>query len=299
MYSYEDRIRAVKLYIKLGKRSAATIRQLGYPTRKALKTWNQEYEQDRDLPKGYVRSKWKYSEEQKKLAVEHYLGHDRCLAATVQALGYPVCDTLACWIDQLRPETRIRVASNAGGVRHSQQAKQAAVIDLCTRQTSAQAIAQKLAVSRPTLYNWKNQLLGREVPASMKPPNKPPPASDRAELEQQVESLRRDIRHLQLEHDLLKKANELLKKGLGVDLPLLTNREKTLLVDALKHTYALPELFAELDLAREAPTSTTGHGYRSKTSTVRCVAPSSKSSSSIIGAMAIAGSMHRWAGSTS
>jgi len=29
MYSYEDRIRAVQLYIKLGKRIAATIRQLG------------------------------------------------------------------------------------------------------------------------------------------------------------------------------------------------------------------------------------------------------------------------------
>lgn len=32
MYSYEDRIRAVELYIKLGKRVRATIRQLGYPT---------------------------------------------------------------------------------------------------------------------------------------------------------------------------------------------------------------------------------------------------------------------------
>lgn len=42
----------------------------------------------------------------------------------------------------------------------------------------------------------------------------------------------------------------LLKKGLGVDLQLLTNREKTLLVDALKPTYALSELFVELDLAR-------------------------------------------------
>jgi hypothetical protein len=30
MYSYEERIRAVKLYIKLGKRLRATIRQLGY-----------------------------------------------------------------------------------------------------------------------------------------------------------------------------------------------------------------------------------------------------------------------------
>ena len=32
MYSYEDRMRAVKLYIKLGKRLGATIRELGYPT---------------------------------------------------------------------------------------------------------------------------------------------------------------------------------------------------------------------------------------------------------------------------
>lgn len=29
MYSYEDRIRAVELYIKLGNRVRATIRQLG------------------------------------------------------------------------------------------------------------------------------------------------------------------------------------------------------------------------------------------------------------------------------
>lgn len=86
----------------------------------------------------------------------------------------------------------------------------------------------------------------------MKNQNNSPPPTDRAELERTVESLKRDIHKLQLEHDLLKKANELLKKGLGVNLPLLTNREKTLLVDALRQTYTLPELFAELDLARSS-----------------------------------------------
>ena len=39
MYLYEERIRAVKLYIKLGKRSGPTIRQLGYPTKNSLKGW--------------------------------------------------------------------------------------------------------------------------------------------------------------------------------------------------------------------------------------------------------------------
>jgi hypothetical protein len=46
----------------------------------------------------------------------------------------------------------------------------------------------------------------------MKRQNDPAPAPERGELERQVESLRRAIRQLQLEHDILKKANELLKK---------------------------------------------------------------------------------------
>jgi putative transposase len=41
------------------------------------------------------------------------------------------------------------------------------------------------------------------------------PGSERDELERQLETVRRDIRRLQLEQDLLKKANELLKKNLA------------------------------------------------------------------------------------
>jgi hypothetical protein len=55
MYSCEDRLRAVQLYIKLGKRVGLTIRQLGYPTKNALESWSREYEQRLDLPAGYIR----------------------------------------------------------------------------------------------------------------------------------------------------------------------------------------------------------------------------------------------------
>lgn len=54
MYSYEDRIRAVELYIKLGKRVRPTIRQLGYPTKNSLMGWYNEYQRKLDLPKGYA-----------------------------------------------------------------------------------------------------------------------------------------------------------------------------------------------------------------------------------------------------
>jgi putative transposase len=55
-------------------------------------------------------------------------------------------------------------------------------MELCTRQESAQAVADKLGVCRPTFYNWKNQLLGREAPTSMKPTDQSPQAREREEL---------------------------------------------------------------------------------------------------------------------
>ena len=56
MYSYDDRLRAVQLYIKLGKRTGLAIRQLGYPTKNALKAWHRAYEQRHGLSKASKRS---------------------------------------------------------------------------------------------------------------------------------------------------------------------------------------------------------------------------------------------------
>ncbi len=77
-------------------------------------------------------------------------------------------------------------------------------------------------------------------------------SSDQRALEHQLEVLRQDIRRLQLEKDLLKKANELLTKELGIDRQHLTNREKTMLIDALRSTYSATDLLCELNLPRSS-----------------------------------------------
>jgi len=128
MYSYENRIRAVKLYIKLGKRTRPTIRRLGYPTKNALKSWYREYEQSRDLQLGYVRSRQKYSDQQKRAAVQHYLDHDRCVAATMKALGYSGRQTLTAWINELHPSLRNHVVSRAATTQHSPEIKNQSLI---------------------------------------------------------------------------------------------------------------------------------------------------------------------------
>ena len=249
MYSYDDRLRAVRLYIKLGKRVGLTIQQLGYPTKNALKSWHREYEQRHALPAGYVRQP-RYSQAHKERAVDHYLEHGRCFTATIRSLGYPSRSLLSAWLQELHPQERSRVVGRSQEL--TLEAKQSAVIALCMRPASAQAVAEDLGVSRGSLYQWKNQLLGHEAHATMKRQHDAPASSDRPELEQQLETLQRDIRRLQLEKDVLKKANELLKKELGIDQQHLTNREKTQLVDALRQDYTLMDLLSEVDLPRSS-----------------------------------------------
>lgn len=199
MYSYEERIRAVKLYIKLGGRLGLTIRKWGYPTKNSLISWYREYEREQDLQVSYTRTSGKYSAEQKQFAVMHYLDHDQCIASTLRALGYPCRDLLTRWIDELHPQLRRRMVGRAANVQHPPETKNAAVVKLCTRTTNALTIAQSVGVCRPTLYNWKNQLLGREASASMKRQQNSqvtPKSKDLTELEQHVALLERDIRRL-------------------------------------------------------------------------------------------------------
>ncbi len=252
MYSYADRLRAVELYIRLGKRVKATIRQLGYPTKNALKSWYREYEQRRDLCVRYPARTPKYSDEQKQAALEHYRTHDHCISAMIRAVGYPGRGTLTAWVREAFPESKTSLVGRSWRPAYPESLKQVGVIELCSGEESAQRVADRLGVCRPTLYNWKDQLLGHEASSSMKRRKANSKAPQREELERQLEALQRDVRQLQLEHDLLKKANELLKKGLGVDQLTLSNREKTQLIDALKEVYRLPELLAQLRIARSS-----------------------------------------------
>jgi putative transposase len=250
MYSYEHRIRAVRLYIKLGRRIAATLRQLGYPTKNSLLAWCAEFEQKQDLRRGYQRENWLYDDEEKHRAVSHYLEHGHCLAHTIRTLGYPTRATLNGWIYELRPDLRKNVVGKSLPVAHPLPEKQQAVIALNTRKGTGLEVATSVGVSRATLYNWSIQLLGETPPMPMSTKKSPSSGEERDALSREVEQLERRVKKLRLEHDILNKANELLKKGLGIDPLKLTSREKTQLVDALRANHHLDEILSELRLAR-------------------------------------------------
>lgn len=78
MYSEADRIRAIELYFKYGRKITAVIRELGSPTERNLRRWVQAWEASGGNISSLPR-KERYSDAQKQAAVAHYLTHGYCL----------------------------------------------------------------------------------------------------------------------------------------------------------------------------------------------------------------------------
>src|SRR5690606_9606927 len=128
MYSYEDRVRADKLYFKLGRKLRLTLCKLGYPMKNSLLAQVRKFEHRQGLKQGYQRQMWKYGEEDKRRAVDHYVDNGHCLAYTRRTLGYPCRITLNKWIRELRPDLCKAVAGRSPSPSYLFPEKQEAVI---------------------------------------------------------------------------------------------------------------------------------------------------------------------------
>jgi|LSQX01.2.fsa_nt_gb transposase InsO family protein/transposase-like protein len=251
MYSYEERVKAVRLYIKYDLSVADTIRELGYPSRNMLVRWHTEYEETGELHKEFKKEP-KYSTEQMKKAVDYYLEHGRSISRTIRAIGYPSRPTLSQWIDELAPGERKVSITRGAMAQLSAVQKKDAVIALCTREGSAHVVAEEHDTSRTSLYKWKKQLLGEKGGKNMGEPDKQALPDDRDALVGELESLKKQVYRQQMELDILHKAAEILKKNQGIGPRQLSNKEKTSLIDALRAKYPLSELLAAVDLAKSS-----------------------------------------------
>ena len=162
MYSYEERIKAVQLYIKFDKSAASVINELGYPKNtKSIKYWYEEYIANGDLHQEQVNDR-RYTQDQRDAAVKHYLEHGKCLSRTVRAMGYPSRNLLSEWISEDVPEYKRPCKKGSSSVHLSQSQKEQAVIDLCTRTGSAREVAEKYGVQSQSIYNWRKN--AKELP---------------------------------------------------------------------------------------------------------------------------------------
>ncbi|MBS1206114.1 MAG: Integrase catalytic region [Proteobacteria bacterium] len=65
MYSEADRLRAIELYFKYGKKIVAVVRELGYPTERHLRRWIEAWKAGDGTVKS-IQRKPRYSAAQKR-----------------------------------------------------------------------------------------------------------------------------------------------------------------------------------------------------------------------------------------
>ena len=245
MFSHKERVRAIQLFLKYDCSYAATIRELGYPSIGALRKWYKEYLESGELHQEH-RKKSKYSEEQKRIAVNHYFEYGQCYARTIRMLGYPNRESLRQRCEELAPGAR-KLRKSA--VKLTQDQKEAVLKKFYKPQTNRKNLAESEGISRVTLYQWKNTVLGKDFPLRMTLKNQ---EKQKELLLKEVEDLQKQVHQLQLEKALLEGAAELLKKEKGVNLLCLSNQEKTILIDALRNQFTLKELLQQLQLPKSS-----------------------------------------------
>jgi len=248
MYTREERVRAIELFIKYDKHPTKTVRELGYPTGSTLVNWYKSHVEEQEMgilsnPNSIYP---KYPIEKKQAALEHYFANGRNLSETVRALGYPSIMMLRRWCDKYRPGER---KSHSCAIINTKERKEEAVYQLNSGAASLEELSREYGVTPGKIRNWQKIMLGEENYITMlKVDDKQLPEEKEALLNEK-EALQKEVRRLQLEVALLKGAAELIKKDPGVDPKNLTNKEKTILVDALRNEYALKELLDALQLA--------------------------------------------------
>ena len=143
-YSKEQRDRAVDLYIRYERCAADVIHELGYPSRGMLPVWYRERLEEERTGRRSTRGKRyrRYTDEQKRAAVDHYLGHGRRLKRTMRALGYPKShELLTAWIDELAPGRR-----KPGHGPVPEELKRKAVVAVASGRLKSRGAAAELGV---------------------------------------------------------------------------------------------------------------------------------------------------------
>ena len=257
MYSYEDRMKAVQLYIESDCNKTLVFNTLGYPSPNMLLQWYREYLQTGALHCRANR-KPRYSQAQIDSAVRYHDEHGGSLTAACRALGYPERNTLSQWVRAAHPDINEALdcpCKHGSALLRCTQEQKLAAVEEWLAGTPDYKIAAQYGVSKATVFNWKKQLLGK-VPLNMKKSDTLLPAektsNDKEALQAEVKSLQAEIHRLKMERDVLEKAAEILKKGNGINLETLARAEKADVIGAMTGEYRLCDLLKLMNMAKSS-----------------------------------------------
>ena len=258
-YTDEQKKTAIKLYLKYKKNATKTVRELGYPSVPGLIKWYRQQKQDDIVkPKRIIH---RYSDEEKEKAIELYFKNSCNLKKTVRELGYGSQTGVLQWLRESCPDKVSKPYSRGYRPDVPEEVKQKAVLELVSGMYTQVQICDKYQISRSTLYSWQVKYIGKGS-TTLKTDKIKTSDDYQSEInelrrqkeivEKELEQAKKQLYKAQLEKDVYEKAAEILKKGMGCSLNDLTNREKAMVIAALKDKYSIKEILRVFDMAKSS-----------------------------------------------
>lgn len=192
-----------------------------------------------------------YSKEQIEKAIQlHQQGFSQ--RKIIRLLGYPGSrNTLSQWIVGKEYRYSNKTIQDKHFRPFYSNEFKIKIVNRCIREKiTVKCISEETGISPPTIYSWIRKYGDAGVFALMSKKRTKTPNQQNDLTE--VEELKKKVFELQLEVDIMKETINLLKKDQGVNLKALCNREKTILIDALKQKYNFSLLLQKLDLAKSS-----------------------------------------------
>jgi len=223
MYTQEQKLKAIELYIKSKLSVRAVISTLGYPSPNMLRRWCRSYlSNEKTLPP----PKRKYTEEYKQCVIDKYYENNEDISLTAKQNGLPR-STLVDWLQERHISSKPDCISGTDVVKYSDEHKLMAVTEAVCGTEPVFRICAKYGISGTTLDNWRNQLMGIDSSPDMLKDKKKTGLKQRKpsdelqddELRCEYEKLRQEaeerealLHKVSLERDVLKVTLQILKK---------------------------------------------------------------------------------------
>lgn len=169
----------------------------------------------------------------------------------IQTLGYPSSPMLYHWRDNY-PEY-YEVPDQKHWRQAPSELKQRVIKRCFIDGESVKLVAEEIGYTPSLIYKWIREYRKKGHFSSMKKStaNIDVNPEDIKSVED-INALKAQMIDMQMEIDILKETINVLKKDPGVDQTALTNREKAVIIDALKNKYSLPILCVKLNLAKSS-----------------------------------------------
>ena len=169
----------------------------------------------------------------------------------VQTLGYPSAPMLYHWHKKY-PEY-----FDVPNQKHWRQAPTELKHDVIKRclikGEPVKLVAEEIGYTPSLIYKWIREYRekGCFQPTKKTTANINVNPNDITSAED-INELKVQMLDMQMEIDILKETINVLKKDPGIDQTALSNREKAVIIDALKNRYSLPDLLKKLNLAKSS-----------------------------------------------